>query len=52
MIVDEIYMNFGLSSMMLIASGVKKFVISREWIREYLEDMKVDNSEIGHARSY
>ena len=33
-IVDENYMNFGSSSMMLIASGVKKSVISREWIRE------------------
>ena len=39
-------MNFGSSSMMLIAIGEKKSIVSREWIREYLEDMKVDNSEI------
>ena len=45
--VNEKYMNFGSSSMMLIALGVKKSVVSREWMREYLEDMKVDNSEIG-----
>ena len=32
--------------MMMIAKGVKKSIVSREWIREYLEDMKVDNSEI------
>ena len=31
---------------MLIATDVKKSVASREWIREYLEDMKVGNSEI------
>ena len=46
MIVDEQYLNFGSSNMMMIAKGVKKSVVSREWIREYLEDMKVDNSEI------
>ena len=45
-------MNFGLSSMMLIALEVKKSVVSRDWMREYLEDMKVDNSEIGDKRSY
>ena len=39
-------MNFGSSSMMLIVIGKKKSIVSREWIREYLEDMKVDNSEI------
>ena len=32
--------------MILIAKGEKKSIVSREWIREYLEDMKVDNSEI------
>ena len=36
----------GSSSMMLIAMGEKKSVVSREWIREYLEDMKVYYSEI------
>ena len=39
-IIDENYMNFGSSSMMLIAMGVKKSVVSREWIREYLEDIR------------
>ena len=38
--------------MMLIAMGVRKSVVSREWIREYLEDMKVYNSEIKEKRSY
>ena len=46
MIVDENYMNIGSSRIMLIAMGVKKSVVSREWIRKYLEDMKVDDSEI------
>ena len=50
-IVDENYMNFGQSRMMLIAMGVKKSVVSRDWMREYLEDMKVDNSEIKEKRS-
>ena len=52
MTIDENYINFGSSSMMMTASGVKKSVESRDGIREYLEDMKVDNSEIGEKRSY
>ena len=44
-IVDEQYLNFGSSNMMMIAKGVKKSVVSREWIRKYLEVMKVDNDE-------
>ena len=45
-LVDVNYMNFGLSTMILIAMGVKKSVVSREWIEGYLKYMKVDESEI------
>ena len=48
-IVDEQYLNFGSSNMMMIAKGVKESVVSREWIRDYLEVMKID--EIKEQRS-
>ena len=47
--IDENYMNFGSSSMMLIAKGIKKSVVSREWIREYFEVLMID--EIKEKRS-
>ena len=40
LIVDEQYLKFGSSNMMMIAKGVKKSVVSREQIREYLKNMK------------
>ena len=45
-IVDEKYMDIRSPKCMLIASGVKKSVVSREWIEGYLKDKKIDEDEI------
>merc|ERR1712240_310669 len=37
--------------MVMIAKGVEESIVSREWIREYLEVVKVDNDEIREKRS-